>query len=825
MMRKRIKIGPSSKLEEKTSKFAEKESMKKTDKKKEETVAAKSSHTDRKSRDSGKKSKENKGRSITDDHRIHRDKHSDDRRSTDRDSNGTAQDKSVGSTTSRTNGNDSQRTQSRRDKGGNSNNSSKSDSGGNSESSGASTQRIESSKNVEENIPSSSKSSSPPSSLPFKKRPLSIQSEDEQESSHSRNGKLSRGKIKKPKIAANIFEVKKIMMLRKSLAKKERKQQKELRKNMSTKEGVKEVRSGKKLMKPLVAKRRKLGDVEKSLRKEVDTSLSNKQMPKVGSEKENSPELKYFDSELIPTALSRADSDFLAYVKQLVESDNLSEISTSSDTGSEASDVDDIIRLPSSYLDDIVAAELGAKIVKTDKGTEIVLNLPEDKELPSKDLASLSSTMQDSLPMANKSSKMVDPFSVIASPGETVVFVNPCDSVLRHNIEERMDLKQVSVQSSSSDTSIDDIILNDGSVRRILRQRSSSVASTNSNKSTSDRIEEASNGLGTGRIPYSGSKLHRKRVFLRKRVKKETASIPEMKPPEVAVEKRGRRRSQKVNTCYSNKTFASYLEDEDLSHDAFSEERDNIILDDESPVVSPTEISENVPDIANTISPIFSAGNEICFTRTEIPATVTQADDDSSDRVIVSEPSGGGYYIIKDNNNIDKGSSEDERGCGDGAMLNQDLILPTLRDLMVESGFRREDDKSDILSSLMGVENSLGNSLVLTVDNVSSVKLTARDAHETREGVETRRPKLGRSRRVGLGRPLPKRSSEQAGDDDTGNRTPPSSNMADFVMPLSPESDVSASSGEARKPTLDSKGKNLRLMVMSTPYGFSHNVV
>lgn len=791
-----------SRHEEKSSKAAGKGSMKKTDKKKEETETSKSSRTDHKSKSSGKKGKENKAKSITDDHRIHRDKRSDDRRSTDRDSNGTAQNRSVGSTTSRTNGNDSQRSQSRRDKSGSSSNSSKSDSGGNSESSTT----IESSKNVEENIPSTSKSSSPPSSLPFKKRPLSIQSEDEHDSVNGGSREFSCSKIKKPKIAANIFEVKKIMMLRKSLAKKERKQQRELKKYESTNEKVKEVRSEKKMTQPVVAKRRKLGDIEKSLRKEVDTSLSKKQMPEVEGGKEDGPAgLKYFDSELNPTALSHADSDFLAYVKRLAESDNLSEISTSSET----SDTDDIIQLPSFYLDDIVAAELGAKILKTDKGTEIVLNLPEDEELSKRALPSLHSTINDSLPVANKGSTAIDPFSVIASPGQTLVLINPHDSIMRHSVGKRMDLRPISVQSSSSDTSADDIILNDRNVKKILRRRrSSSVASTNSNKSTSEKTDVASNGLDTGRIPDSSSNIQKKRVFSRKKVKKEIAFMPEMKPPEVAVEKRDLRRSRKPSTRYSNKMFASYLEDEDLSCDAFSEERDNIVLDDESPVVACNDVSKNAPGRANSTSPISVGGNKICFARVKIPATVTQADDDSSDRENMSQPLAGDRYdIIKDNNNIDKGSSEDERGCPDGLMLNQDLILPTLRDLMVESGFRTEDDKSDILPSLMGIGNSVGNSLPKTGSNVHGVTLTVRGAHETSEGTETKRPNLGRSRRVGLGRPHPKRSLEQAGDDDTGNRMPPSSNTADFVMPLSPESDVSASSGEAKKSMLDSKGK------------------
>jgi hypothetical protein len=791
-----------SKYEEKSSKAAGKGSIKKMDKKTVESETHKSSHTDHKSKNSGKKGKENKGKSITDDHRIHRDKHSDDRRSTDRDSNGTAHSRSVGSTTSRTNGNDSQHSQSRCDKSGSSSNSSKSDSGGNSESSTT----IESSKNVEENIPSASKSSSPPSSLPFKKRPLSIQSEDEHESVDGESRELSYSKIKKPKIAANIFEVKKIMMLRKSLAKKERKQQRELKRNESPSEKVKEVRSEKKMSKPVVAKRRKLGDVEKSLRKEVDTSLSKKQMPEVESDKEGgSAGLKYFYSELNPSVLSHAESDFLAYVKRLVESDNLSEISTSSDPDSEMSDMDDIIQLPSYYLDDVVAAELGAKILKTGRGTEIVLNLPEDEELSKRSLPSLHSTTDDSFPVANKSSTAVDPFSVIASPGQAVLLTNPRDSNMRHSVGERMDLRPMSVQSSSSDTSAEDMILSDRNVKRILRrQYSSSGASTNSSQSTSEKIDVASNGLDTGRIPDSGSKIQKKSMFSRKKVKKEISFIPEMKPPELAVEKRDLRRSRKPSTRYSDKMFASYLEDEDLSHDAFSEERDNIKLDDESPVVA-CNVSKNVPGRANSTYPISVGGNKICFA-----ATITQADDDSSDRENMSEPlTGDRYDIIKDNNNIDKGSSEDERGCTDGSMLNQDLILPTLRDLMVESGFRTEDDKSDILPSLVGIGKTVGNSLSMTGNNVHNVTLTVRGAHETSEETETKRPNLGRSRRVGLGRPHPKRSSGQAGDDDTGNRMPPSSNTADFVMPLSPESDVSASSGEARKSVLDSKGKVL----------------
>ena len=787
-----------SKHEDKTSKIADKGSVKKGDRKNTEMNSSKLSHTSHKNKDSGKKDKE-KGKTVTDDHRIYRDKHSDDRRSTDRDSNGTARDRPVGSTSSRTSVNDSQRTQSHRDKSGSNSNSTKSDSGGNSDSSGANTLTIESSKYVE-NIFSSSKSASPPSSLPFKKRPVAMQSEDEYESTHSGSGKLTRNKIKKPKIAANIFEVKKIMMLRKSLAKKERKQQRELKKKNIR--GVKEMKSGKKMTKPIVAKRRKLGDVEKSLRNEVDTSLSNKQMPDVQKEEEeeddDSEELKYFDPELFPSTLSSADSDFLACVKELLKSENLSEISAS-DSGSEASDVGDRSHLPSFYLDSIVTTELGANLVKADGGTEVLLDLPEDKELSKKALPGLNSRMKDCLPMANKGFTAVGACKRTVSPGEPIVLADQHEHRMSHSTEERTNVISVSALSTSSNTSGD--ILNDRKAKRILRQRSSSVTSTNSNKSTSDRTEVASNGLGVGKVQHSGSMLNRKREFLKERVK--TLSVCETKTPDIVVEKRGFRRSHKPSAHYSNKIFSSYMDDEDLSHDAFSEERENIILDDEFSLITRNDISNSVPDRASRLSPILSGQNNIFFTRMKIPATNTQADDDSSDREIVSEASAGDQYdIIKDNNNIDKGSSEDERGCGDGSMLNQDLILPTLRDLMVESGFRRQDDNSNILSSLIGVENSVGNSLQVTGSNVGNV----RGVHETKRGAETRRPKLGRSRRVGLGRPLAKKLSEQAGGYDTGNKTPPSSNMADFVMPLSPESDISASSVEAKKLVLDPKG-------------------
>lgn len=787
-----------SKHEEKTSKIADKGSMKKGDRKNTEMNSSKLSHTSHKNKDSGKKDKE-KGKTVTDDHRIHRDKHSDDRRSTDRDSNGTARDRPVGSTSSRTNVNDSQRTQSHRDKSGSNSNSTKSDSGGNSDSSGTNTLAIESSKYIE-NICSSSKSASPPSSLPFKKRPVAVQSEDEYESTHSGSGKITRNKIKKPKIAANIFEVKKIMMLRKSLAKKERKQQRELKKkNIRV---VKEMKSGKKMSKPVVAKRRKLGDVEKSLRNEVDTSLSNKQMPDVQKEEEedddDSEELKYFDPELFPSALSSADSDFLAYVKELLKSENLSEISAS-DSGSEASDVGDTSHLPSFSLDSVLTTEVCTNFVKTDRGTEVWLDLPEEKELSKKDLPSLNSSIKDCLPMANKGVTAVGCCKITASPAEPLVLTDQREHRMSHSTEERTNVISVSALSTPSYISGD--ILNDRKAKRILRQRSSSVTSTNSNKSTSDRTEVASNGLGVGKVQHSSSKLNRKREFLKERVK--TLSVCETKTPEVMVEQRGFRRSHRPSAHYSNKIFSSYMEDEDLSHDAFSEERENIILDDEFSLITRNDISKSVPDRASRLSPIMSGQNNIFFTRMKIPATNTQADDDSSDREIVSEASAGDPYdIIKDNNNIDKGSSEDERGCGDGSMLNQDLILPTLRDLMVESGFRRQDDNSNVLSSLIGVENSVGNSLQVTGSNVGNV----RGVHETKKGAETRRPKLGRSRRVGLGRPPPKKLSEQAGGFDTGNRTPPSSNVADFVMPLSPESDISASSVEAKKPVLDPKG-------------------
>jgi hypothetical protein len=53
---------------------------------------------------------------------------------------------------------------------------------------------------------------------------------------------------------------------------------------------------------------------------------------------------------------------------------------------------------------------------------------------------------------------------------------------------------------------------------------------------------------------------------------------------------------------------------------------------------------------------------------------------------------------------------------------------------MVESGFRRQDDNSNVLSSLIGVENSVGNSIQVTGSNVGNV----RGVHETKKGAETR---------------------------------------------------------------------------------------
>ncbi|XP_069699449.1 biorientation of chromosomes in cell division protein 1-like 1 isoform X2 [Periplaneta americana] len=811
-----------TKHDEKTSKSTEKGNVKKIDKKKDEIDSSKSSRTEHKSRDSGKKGKENKGKGTTDDHRIHRDKRSEDRRSADRDSNGTAQDRSLGSTASRTNASDSQRSQSRRDKtsssgsgnssgsgsgnssgSGSNSNSSKSEGGGNSESSTASNQVIESSKSVDEQDLSQSKSTSPPSSLPFKKRPLSIQSEDEQSNDehHSPSSTFCH-KIKKPKIAANIFEVKKIMMLRKSLAKKERKQQKELKKNRIIKEGVKDIKSGKIITKPVIAKRRKIGDVEKSLRKEINTSLSNKQMPQDG---ENSPEIRYFESELIPNALSQSDSQFLAYVKRLVENDNLSEISTPSDTGSEISNLDDVIYLSDIDFDDIVAAELGAKIIETDRGREVVLDLQDDKHTCSKKLSIQSSTVPESFSVMGKASMSVTSHSSITSLTHTPVPINPSDFHTRTNMSERVESRPSSALSNWSDRSVDDVSTV-GSAKRVLRQRSSSVASTTSNKSTIDKLEAASNGLTTGSQPQ------RKKVFSRKRAKKETAATPNMKPPETVTEKRELRRSRKPSTRYSSKLFASFtdenhfMQDEDMSCDIFTEERENV-LDDSPPRYEYPKAKVILNDISKEISKRSSVSTETnkpSIPKFKISATITHADEDSSDREIVPEPSVRDHYdIISDNNNIDKGSSEDERGCGDGSMLNQDLILPTLRDLMVESGFRMKDDKSDILPSYLNVEN-----LLVMENNVSNVvKSPSKENYESTNTIEKRRSKLGRSRRVGLGRPPPRRTAEQVGNDVNANRTgtPPSSNMADFVMPLSPESDVSASSGEAKKSLLDHK--------------------
>ncbi|PSN46007.1 hypothetical protein C0J52_06347 [Blattella germanica] len=732
------------KHEDKSAKIAEKGSGKKSDSKS-------SRSTDHKSKDSSKKNKDSKGKSVTDDHRVHRDKHSEDRRSADRDSNGTPQDRSFGGTTSRTNGNESQTSQSRHEKGGTTSTSSKSDSGGNSDSSCTHNQSAESSMNMREPPLSPSKSSSPPSSLPFKKRPLSHHSEDEHSDGEDTDVEYAvqpRNSIKKPKIAANIFEVKKIMMLRKSLAKKEREQQKE---QQAMRESTKDMRSGKNLSKPVPARRKNLGDVENLLRKEVDISLSHDKAPKVEDDDEDIPDLKYFEPESSPNGISQSESRFLAYVKRL-ETENLSEISTPSD--SENSDTDDVICLSNIHLDKIVAKELGATLIESDNGTEVLFPVsPERSRSPS---------------VASESGTAVD-YNIIG------------DTVVRLEVESRPDSRM----SNSSDKS-------DLSWRGSSKRRRDHLSSSDSNKSASDKIQQSSFNTNEEKR-LDTNKQPRKRVFSRKKMKKDIEPIPEVNP-KPSIERRELRRARKPNTRYSSKEFAS-LSDEENSYDAFaSEEKVNFDQRFElksDPVVVLQDVSKS--NMVGNNSIVSVSSNKVKSSQTKIPATVTRDDEDSSDHEHVSESVGDGYDIIRENNNVDKGSSEDERGCGDGSMLNQDLILPTLRDLMVESGFRRQDDKSDFLPSLVGVVNCISN------DGVENQE------YGSNERSEGRKVKLGRSRRVGLSRPPPKSVSHQANNEVGVKRTatPP-----DFVMPLSPESDVSASSGEARKALLDKVGDN-----------------
>ena len=712
------KTKDKAKHDEKSNKTTEKSSVKKSENK--------SRNSDHKSRDSGKKSKESKGKSVTDDHRIHRDKHSEDRRSADRDSNGTPHDRTIGNTASHKNGSDSQPSQSRREKGGSTSTSSKSDNGGNSDSCSHS-QEVESPRKDESYSPS--KSSSPPSSLPFKKRPLSIQS-DEEFSDNERSRKSSKAlysKIKKPKIAANIFEVKKIMMLRKSLAKKERKKQKELRDTREVKQGDMNVKNEKKVPKPVVIKRTKLGDVEKSLRKEVHTSLSQKQVPLSDVENDDQ-ELKYFESE----GISHADSEFLAYVKRLLDNDNLSEFSNSD---SELSETDDVIHLNNINFDEIVAKELGARFVNTSNGIEVVFDESPNREVLKNRRISVESVQES----------MMD-FNIIG------------DTVVRINVNTRSN----SAMSNSSEKSTDDYPSVRNAKRR--RHRSSSVTSTTSNKSIPDKTGSPSDGKHS-----DSSQKSRKRIFSRKRPKKDLSSPQEIQP----VQKRELRRARRPNTRYSNKDFASYT-DEDLSHDGFPSEEAK---------VNNTEESCNVQLMSDAVIIL----NDIKSAEKELPRNISHENEDSSDEEVIL-----GCVDIRENNNVDKGSSEDERGCGDSSMLNQDLILPTLRDLMVESGFRREDDKSDI--PLIGV----GNCVVSDThkDNDNGESQASSDAYRSSDNVNSKRTGLGRSRRVGLSRPRPKVVSEQGTNEVGVNRTatPP-----DFVMPLSPESDVSASSGEAKK--------------------------
>ena len=60
---------------------------------------------------------------------------------------------------------------------------------------------------------------------------------------------------------------------------------------------------------------------------------------------------------------------------------NLSDISTPSDSGSEVSDTNDVICLSDIDFDKQVARELGARFIKTNKGTEVVFDESSDKEI------------------------------------------------------------------------------------------------------------------------------------------------------------------------------------------------------------------------------------------------------------------------------------------------------------------------------------------------------------------------------------------------------------------------------------------------------------
>ncbi|XP_066999212.2 dentin sialophosphoprotein [Anabrus simplex] len=711
---------------------------KKVDRKRDDSDSGKSSRSgDNKGKDP--KKKDGKSKSIVDDHHIHRDKNTDDRRSTDRDSSGTQRSRTV---SSRRSGSDT-RSSHRHDKrdSNDSSGNNKSDGGGNSES--AAELPEDSSDQASMEMPVS-----PPASLPFKKRPVQNQTADtnsrEEYSCTMNAGKLIL-KSKKPKIAANIFEARKIMHLRKSMAKFERKKQKRWRKDQSGKRNA-ECRSD--------------SDQENDIPPDsLSLDLTTKQE---GSESDEEPLLFFSEEE------ARLDEDFIQFVKNLEESETLSQISWES----------------SNESDNEIQPQLE---------NNMAVNVVDSKE---------EGVQEDEIPNMN-SCKFIE--SKDDLPSVKVIGNYAFDNGNEPLSEtDEPFLKNTSIINNSEDT----------------------LPTTNESLFSNSSVDVKSTHNRRSRIKYEFSENSNRRVHSRR-----TSKAPESEGEinETALIVSNSKVVQDIGGIVQNASSRAVRTNSGNNESSISEggpvcnqSLDKFDDNHSGYTVSNDyghSVSNDVIEVPHETSPAPNLDYAISVDSTDDDDD--DDDDDSDDEPIHKntvhindlDVDRNDYSYIGDNNNVDKSSSDDEK-CGDGMSLSKELILPALRDLILESGFQLGDD-------LESTECLAAGSGMPTPDSqgeMSEKQSSAGSGSSASNASEKKRPKLGRSRRVGLGKPHPSKRL------DVGKRvaTPPAV-AADFVMPLSPESDVSASSVEQiRKGSADVQADASSLSEIAETANFAH---
>lgn len=656
----------------------------KHDRKKSESDSIKSAkNSDTKGKDPRKKEK-----SVADDHHIHRDKHSEDRRSADRDSNGTSFDKS------RTNGNDSQSSQKREKR--NHNGDGKSD-GGNGDSSGSNTKSTDCNDDASSDTLSPTACiSSPPSSLPFKKRPLpqNAGSEDEIDdfSCSGSSGKLVL-KIRKPKIAANIYEVKKIMHLRKSFSNLENRQRR--RANIFRNK----IKRAKIHRNPKISENKSQHSPCKDLL--VTGELDGASVYISPSPIDNSDEeLHYFPSET-----STIDPNYLAYLKNYENSTGRNVMCVSDCSDDETYSIDHHVlhfkrKILQKAINQFITETFG---VNSDLRAVVRPDIAESEIL---------SKMKNDEVSETENSKNSNNFNTSHSS----------------NASPELDISQVRPR------------------RTVRSVKTASVSSTNTSNIPRITNEDQSKIYAS----LTGKKLPKGYVL-------ELVPVEDMKGGTIVTENKLKERkgvsrnSQKENKSCVQQSEA-YLSP-NYQADSSYEGPEHI------KVCSGPQVQSDTENIERDLGKEYNCENE-------------SHDNESSDfnksnyiMIDSEDDDAGNSYKSADNNNVDKSSSDDEK-----VGLSTDLILSGLRDLLMESGMQQRVPLEEIRA----------------VPDVPAQRTPNRH-------------KLGRSRRPGLSRPAPGKGLTL----DTGNSR---MGTPDFVMPLSPESDVSASSGEQAKKQLENKG-------------------